>query len=137
MHEQRPSHRRQAARSTRFRLPAERESAAVARRLVRRWLGDTPVVEDAALVVTELVANAVTHTGSRHVVCRLTVCEDEVWIAVEDEGGTLAVPRPREPDDGAECGRGLLLVEALSVDWGVASLEPEGRMVWAALKVPG
>ncbi|MDT0318347.1 ATP-binding protein [Streptomyces millisiae] len=135
MHEHTWSH--EACASTRFRLRAERESAAVARRLTRRWLGDVAVVDDAALVVTELVANAVTHTGSRYVVCRLAVCEDEVWLAVEDEGGTSAVPRPGVPDDEAECGRGLLLVEAVSVDWGVAPLEPEGRVVWAALKHPG
>jgi anti-sigma regulatory factor (Ser/Thr protein kinase) len=123
-----------------FRLRAEPESAATARRLSRPWLaellpGDSGVADDALLVLTELVANAIQHSVSSHVLCRLSASGDELHVTVEDEGGTLAVPRPRSPSDDAECGRGLLLVEALASAWYVAPLEPEGRAVHATLKI--
>jgi hypothetical protein len=53
------------------------------------------------------------------------------------QGSTLAVPAPRLPADDAECGRGLLLVEALASSWSVVPLEPDGRAVCAELKIPG
>jgi anti-sigma regulatory factor (Ser/Thr protein kinase) len=123
-----------------FRLRAEPEAAAIARRFTRSWLsellpGDSAVADDALLVLTELVANAVQHTASAHILCRLSASGDELHVTVEDEGGTLAVPRPRFPSDDVECGRGLLLVEALASAWCVAPLEPEGRAVHATLKI--
>jgi anti-sigma regulatory factor (Ser/Thr protein kinase) len=124
-----------------FRLRAEPESAATARRLSRPWLGEllpaeSPVADDALLVLTELVANAVRHTASAHILCRLTASGDELHVAVEDEGGTLAIPHPRTPSEETECGRGLLLVDALATAWRVVPLEPEGRAVCATLKIP-
>jgi anti-sigma regulatory factor (Ser/Thr protein kinase) len=125
-----------------FRLRAEPESAATARRFTRRWLAElrldaTPVADDALLVITELVANAVQHTISTHILCRLDASGDELHVTVEDGGGTLAVPRPRCPADDAERGRGLLLVAALAASWEVIGLEPEGRAVRATLKIGG
>jgi anti-sigma regulatory factor (Ser/Thr protein kinase) len=125
-----------------FRLRAEPESAAAARHLSRPWLGEllpveSPVADDALLVLTELVANAVQHTASAHILCRLSASGDELHVTVEDEGGTLAIPCPRAPSEDAECGRGLLLVDALATAWHVIPVEPEGRAVCATLKIPG
>jgi anti-sigma regulatory factor (Ser/Thr protein kinase) len=123
-----------------FRLKAEPESAATARRLARQWLTTLdPTAElptgDAELLLTELVANGVQHTASAHLLCRLSTTGDTLRVEVEDEGGTLAVPRPQAPADAAERGRGLMLVAALAAEWGVTPVEPEGRTVWAVLKL--
>jgi anti-sigma regulatory factor (Ser/Thr protein kinase) len=124
-----------------FRLRAEPESAATARRLSRPWLSEllpveSPVADDALLVLTELVANAAQHTASVHILCRLSVSGDELHVTVEDEGGTLAVPRPGTPSEDAECGRGLLLVDALASAWRVVPLAPDGRAVCVTLTIP-
>ncbi|MCX2971727.1 MULTISPECIES: ATP-binding protein [Streptomyces] len=116
-------------------LPREPESAAVARRLVRAacsaWeLGG--LAEDSALVVTELVANAVRH--ARHESIRVVVeraAQDVVRVAVAD----LSRERPveREADEGDEDGRGLFLVAALAADWGT-DVRRWGKVVWADLE---
>jgi hypothetical protein len=43
------------------------------------------------------------------------------------------MPDPQAADDRAEGGRGLLLVSALSVAWGVEALPDGGKVVWAEL----
>ncbi|HKB31795.1 MAG TPA: ATP-binding protein [Streptosporangiaceae bacterium] len=71
--------------------------------------------DDAALVVSELFANAVRHTRSHggQVLIGYWVWEDGAWIAVCD-AGPAARPAPRAPADVTEGGRGLLVVQALS-----------------------
>jgi anti-sigma regulatory factor (Ser/Thr protein kinase) len=87
------------------------------------------VLDDAAIVVSELVTNAVQAGCS---VARLTlVIDDErLRIAVSDDVG--GVPRRRHSGPVDEHGRGLQIVEALCVDWGVADTH-EGKQVWADL----
>jgi hypothetical protein len=86
----------------------------------------------AALVVSELVTNAIVHTTSRRVVCELHDGEDLVRIAVRDEGCAPGEPHPspRRPEE--EHGRGLLLVDALCHAWGAHEHGP-GLLVWAEL----
>jgi hypothetical protein len=43
------------------------------------------------------------------------------------------MPDPKVADDRAEHGRGLLLVSALCVAWGVEALPGGGKVVWAEL----
>jgi hypothetical protein len=45
------------------------------------------------------------------------------------------MPRLRHPDVTTPHGRGLLLVDACSVEWGVVA-DPVGKMVWAELAAP-
>lgn len=61
------------------------------------------------------------------------VTGDELHIEVEDEGGTLATPCATPAREDAEHGRGLLLVEALTTNWGVIPHSPEGRSVWGVV----
>ncbi|MFI8207413.1 ATP-binding protein [Streptomyces sp. NPDC085937] len=126
-----------AARRFRFELAAHPGSPARARRLTRARLSGWAVCEDtcdtAALVVTELVTNAIVHTASSSVVCELHDGDDLVRIAVRDEG--CAPDRPRantrqRPEE--EHGRGLLLVDALCHAWGAHEHGP-GLLVWAEL----
>ncbi|SDT77241.1 Anti-sigma regulatory factor (Ser/Thr protein kinase) [Streptomyces sp. TLI_053] len=119
------------------RFPGVPESAGAARKLVRDALGDHPRVADAELIVSELVTNSVLHSksgrpgGSVWVEVRRSA--DTVWIDVADEGGRDGLPLHRAPDEAADFGRGLTLVDALADSWGAHNDGDDFRSVWAQL----
>lgn len=127
-------------RRCRFELAARPDSVARARKLTRTHLAGFALCDDtcdtAALVVSELVTNALVHTVSRRIVCDLTddPAAGHVRIVVRDEGrGTDGGPHPHPARSGEEDhGRGLLLVSAVSSAWG-AQEEGLGLLVWAEL----
>lgn len=125
-----------AERRFRFELAAHPGSPAQARRLTRARLTGWSVCEDtcdtAALVVSELVTNAIVHTASDVVVCELHDGDDLVRIAVRDQGCSPDEPHPSPQRPEEEHGRGLLLVEALCHAWG-AQEHGLGLLVWADL----
>ncbi|MFI1953509.1 helix-turn-helix domain-containing protein [Streptomyces xinghaiensis] len=104
------------------------------RRPVRAALaarGMEELTDDGALIVSELVSNAVRHARSHAI--RVTVTRpgpSRVRIGVVDKSTRL--PELGEPRDEDEGGRGLPLVRALARDWGTDSL-PWGKRVWAEL----
>ncbi|MFD5779762.1 ATP-binding protein [Streptomyces sp. NPDC126933] len=117
-------------------LPREPQSAAVARGLVRTALsawGLEELIEDATLVMTELVSNAAEHSEShsiRVIVARPT--ERFVRLGVVDR--SRAIPMMRTDSNGDQIrGRGLLLVEALTDRWGT-DLYRWGKQVWGEIK---
>ncbi|MGW3649887.1 ATP-binding protein [Streptomyces sp. NPDC000878] len=121
-----------------FALPATPVSVGAARRKVRdlldTWGVGADTTDNVLLMTSELVTNALTHTASERVVCRLRLSAGRLHIEVEDEnrGGTLPAQRIPGPDE--QCGRGLLLVGMLSSDWGVRDApHGSGRIVWAEL----
>lgn len=93
------------------------------RREAVRWLDDRGLpAGDAALVVAELVTNAVRAARSL-VVLELTVAADRVHVAVSDDGpGLLELPVDTLPSTDAEGSRGLFLVRRLGHG---LSLDPE------------
>jgi anti-sigma regulatory factor (Ser/Thr protein kinase) len=107
-------------------LPFVAESARVARHQLLEWLGSAPtpeICEDARLVVSELVGNAVRHArpladGTVHVAW--AHCPTGLDIAVTDGGARTA---PHQVDAGVSdlAGRGLAIVEAVSTRWWVES----------------
>jgi anti-sigma regulatory factor (Ser/Thr protein kinase) len=112
----------------------------VAREFLRICFTDwdlTELYDDAALALTELVANAVMHAATPLVVA--VSCEGGmVEIAVHDGNPSMpAIPPPRADDEGdiRQAGRGLLLVDALSAQWGVSPLS-DGKAVWVRTPVP-
>jgi anti-sigma regulatory factor (Ser/Thr protein kinase) len=127
---------RAAEHRFRFELAAHPGSPAQARRLTRSRLKGWSVCEDtcdtAALVISELVTNAIVHTASSRVVCELYDRGDLVRISVRDEGSAPGEPHPSPQRPEEEHGRGLLLVDALCRAWGVQQQGP-GLMVWAEL----
>ncbi len=124
-----------------FRLPAATASVGAARaytaELLDAWDVADEVSEDAVLAVSELVTNAVAHTASEQVVCRLRSGEGRLYVEVEDEARGFAFPVRQTPAPTDRRGRGLLLVDALSLAWGVMDA-PQGcgRIVWAELPSP-
>ncbi|CAM5686176.1 hypothetical protein SALBM311S_09193 [Streptomyces alboniger] len=125
-----------AERLFRFELAAHPGSPAQARRLtlarLTGWSVCADTCDSAALVVTELVTNAIVHTASNRVVCELHDGEDLVRIAVRDEGCAPGEPHPSPQRPEEEHGRGLLLVDALCHAWGAQEHGP-GLLVWAEL----
>ncbi|WP_405459669.1 ATP-binding protein [Streptomyces sp. NBC_00101] len=117
-------------------LPREPESAATARRLVRTALaawGLEHHIDDATVVITELVSNAVDHGRLDSIRVLVThPAHDCVHLGVVDRSKSVPVLR-RDADDEETRGRGLVLVEALSDSWGT-ELYRWGKQVWAELK---
>jgi anti-sigma regulatory factor (Ser/Thr protein kinase) len=122
-------------RSTELTFPAELTSGAQVRVQLRRILADwqlPALLDDAELLATELVNNAVVHARSE---VRLSLQHDGsvLRIAVTDTGpGTIRRPRPTMD---ASHGRGLALVHALSADWGTR-LDADGTTLWFELHTP-
>lgn len=103
-----------------------------ARRFVRSSLegAGTEIAADAELVVAELVTNASLH-GEPPIAVRLIQLEGGIRVEVEDAGADL--PISVRADKTAMTGRGLALVAAVSVRWGVAPGRRGGKVVWAEL----
>jgi anti-sigma regulatory factor (Ser/Thr protein kinase) len=123
-------------------LPHAPASVAGARRRLvadlRRAGAGPDAVADAALVVSELLSNAIRHArplpGSL-VEVTWAVDGDLVEIAVSD-GGSATRPRPAHASLSSLGGRGLAIVEHLSCRWGVSG-DDSRTTVWAVLPAPG
>ena len=105
---------------------------AQARAAVEHWaheVGADRLSDDLALIVSELVTNAVRY-GAPPV--RVHVCTDDTTVTVSVSDGAPSRPTPRLPDLDAEGGRGLLLIDLLASAHGVDA-DPPGKSVWAAL----
>ena len=109
--------------------PFSREAPAAARHFTVATLGAwgaDDLAEDAALVVTELAANAIRHARSAFTVI-LSARDDLVRISVRD-ASPLAGAGPRVVPL-----HGLAAVDALASRWGVESLGNAGKTVWVDL----
>lgn len=113
-----------------FALPRTCDGVALAREFTRVTLCASPLLEDALLVVTELVTNAVLH-GRGAPLLRLRTAPARLRIEVADES-----PRPpKRRTSGPDGGWGLALVELLTAEWGVVR-SGRGKVVWCELRVP-
>ncbi|MEU5995160.1 ATP-binding protein [Spirillospora sp. NPDC047418] len=125
-------------------LPGVRRSVGVARAFVRDLaaglpaVDDPPVVDDLVTVVSETVANAVTHTASGLSGGRVTIVlteGDGVYrLEVADDGAGGARPHVKA-EMGAETGRGMRIVAALAARWGFRTDGPR-TVVWAEFPAP-
>ena len=117
-------------------LPDDLTAAQVARRHVAAELErasvDDEIVEDTVLVASELAANAVRH-GAPPVTLTLEQRGDRVRVSVRDRGSGTD-PRVPAPSDTAGSGRGLAMIQQISVDHGWDRLE-DGLIVWAELEL--
>jgi anti-sigma regulatory factor (Ser/Thr protein kinase) len=125
-------------------LPTASASARMhARAVAGEWALDD-MAEDVALVVSELVTNAVrasTGTDGRPKytdasgglpIVHLRLLCDHTRLIVEVWDLSPAEPEAKNPAPDAESGRGLLLVEALTERWGWQHTPTwPGKLVWA------
>ncbi|WP_433833927.1 ATP-binding protein [Actinoplanes sp. CA-015351] len=100
-------------------VPLDAGAPGAARRAVVAMLAgwgfrDADWLDSAAVVVSELVSNAVRHGGGC-LELQLEAHDGRVVVSVAD--GSAVVPRRRDPDD--EGGRGIALIEALAAGWSV------------------
>ncbi|MBB5937234.1 ATP-binding protein [Streptomyces zagrosensis] len=110
---------------------------AEARRHVAECLisaGHPEAIDAAALVTSEVVTNAIRHGTGDLLHSGVTVavwCQaTQVHIDVLDTSDSA--PCLRQASDTAQCGRGLLLVEAVATRWGYDHADPgPGKRVWA------
>ncbi|MFJ6573673.1 ATP-binding protein [Streptomyces sp. NPDC091292] len=119
------------------RLPSRPESAATARRLAQvivltHWGLSPKMTEDAVLLVSELVGNAVRHTGAR--VFGLRMLRRRGWMRVEVRDPSRGLPCLMPVHELDISGRGLTLVDKLSDRWGV-DLLPRGKTTWFEMRV--
>ncbi|MET8781958.1 MULTISPECIES: SpoIIE family protein phosphatase [unclassified Streptomyces] len=111
-----------------WRVPeAVRHARRFTRRTLRAW-GVTEDVDMVLLVVSELVTNALVHTGGP-VRLHLTLFNHRLRIAVLDNSPRTPV-KPTSIGWEATGGRGILLVEAVSAAWGTVPVSG-GKQVWA------
>ena len=113
-------------------------SARHIRRIVRAHLMRWEMAElaDAAeLAVTELVANVVKHVPDRRCTIVILRQREQDGVRVEVSDSSLVLPKPCEPEEFAETGRGLGLVALVSNAWDAEPLpDGLGKAVWFELK---
>lgn len=122
-------------------LPCAPASVALARRALSEELTAAGVfdhaVSDAALVISELLSNAILHAyplpGERLQVT-WAVNGSSVEVTVSD-GGSATMPHAGHPSPSSVSGRGLSIVAHLCQTWGVRT-EEVGLTVWAILPAP-
>lgn len=83
-----------------------------ARRVVRQWHLSDSVEEAVGLIVTELAANAVRHSGSDDLALRMSCGDGRLVLHVQDSGRWRPSEPPACPEEEACSGRGLDLVRA-------------------------
>lgn len=119
-----------------------------AKHVLWEW-GLQGLAETVELVVSELVTNgqraSARIVGSRYggvwrpgvPPVRLWVCSDKERVLVQVWDGDDRLPQRQSLDLAAEGGRGLLLVETLTQEWGTYAPEgSSGKVVWAITEMP-
>ena len=116
-------------------FPGADDQVGQARLFVGQVLGGCPVTDDAVLLTSELVTNAITHTASGTggkvtvTVYRADTC---VRVEVRDDGSDeIPIVCPR--DDPGDSGYGLGLVELMAHCWGHRGGQ-RNRVVWFMLE---
>jgi GAF domain-containing protein/anti-sigma regulatory factor (Ser/Thr protein kinase) len=127
--------RRPVGNSDELELSSTADAVPRARQFVAGQLagaGLDSYVSDAELAVAELVTNALLHAAPP-VRLRVVCSDDGVRLEVSD--GSRSAPVRGRADPGSMTGRGLALVGALALRWGVDAA-PDGKVVWAELGPP-
>ena len=113
-------------------FPVELQSTTAARHFVTGVLdgaGASSRRDDAELLTSELVANAVLHARTAF---RVAVDVDDRRLRVEVHDASSGTPVRRRPDARATGGRGVLIVDAVADRWGVDP-DVDGKVVWFEL----
>lgn len=114
-------------------FPSTPASAGDARRFVEGALTDAELDQlsyAATMLVSELVANAVLHTGTP---IEIVVTAEAGGVRVEVHDGSPQLPIRKHYSTMSGTGRGLLLVDRMASQWGAERTEGGGKMVWFEL----
>jgi len=121
--------------AVRLMLPCDAEAPGRVRNELERIEEIATVRTEAKLVASELVSNAVRHSGCgpRHEIdVRVRLSSELFEIAVRDPGLSDHVPEVRETaEDG---GFGLAIVNEIAYRWGTT--RSDGQVVWAQVSIP-
>jgi anti-sigma regulatory factor (Ser/Thr protein kinase) len=101
-------------------------------RLLSGWGLADEIIDDASLLATELLSNAVRH-GTGRVALRVEVEDGVVQVRVHDDHAKM--PVVEDADLTSVRGRGLFIVECLADQWGIHPDE-RGKTLWFRLKSP-
>ncbi len=99
------------------------------------------LVDDAVVIISELVTNAVRHGLPPYAAAagdspiKLTLVRQGRFVVCIVSDPSDQDPKVRPADDVCENGRGLHVIEALSRVWGWTPLPGTGKAVWAALSI--
>ena len=119
----------------RVKLPLDSASVPQARSFLRESMGkvtaawDPDVVDDAMLLMSEIVTNALLHAGTA-IEVSVHCTDDRLRVEVVD--GSSTHPILREHPTLAGTGRGLWLLDELATRWGIDP-EATGKVVWFEL----
>ncbi|MFF7234388.1 ATP-binding protein [Streptomyces sioyaensis] len=117
------------------------ESARAAREFVREFMAfhvpdaSEDYVETAVLVACEMVTNSIRYGTEPGDSIQLTLDADHTRTRVEVQDPVRRRPHPRPESHKRDRGRGLIILDALCVDWGHTEA-PFGKTVWAEVKAP-
>ncbi|MEV0778916.1 ATP-binding protein [Streptomyces sp. NPDC050428] len=101
---------------------------------LRYWQLD-PLIDQAALGVTELLTNVHRHAQpDKTCTVDIKLLLDRLTVAVHDHDPRL--PTVKEADPLDMCGRGLALIQAVSESWGVRPEGDAGKVIWFTLPAP-
>lgn len=118
-----------------FTLPSIPYSVQIARSYIRAALSDHDLcdyADDVEAVTSELVTNAIKHTGVPQFSLEVIYLVGSGAVAVIVTDASPDPPVKHDPAEDAEHGRGLNLVEALAASWGWLP-EDLGKAVYAIL----
>ena len=106
-----------------LRVPFAASSVAVARQQLKTWMADQGTsrehIEDARVVVSELVANSVRHASplaDGNILVSWRPDERGLRLSITD-GGSPTRPRKLNAPSSALAGRGMAIVETLALSW--------------------
>lgn len=92
------------------------------------------LVDTVQLVASELATNAVVHAQTDFT---LTVSEVDQIVVLALTDDCLSLPDPRSPQPMDTGGRGLRVVQAISLDWGINTDHSGSKTVWASFGTRG
>ncbi|GLY72233.1 ATP-binding protein [Actinoallomurus iriomotensis] len=107
---------------------------------LRSW-GLDDLVDDATVIISELVTNAVRHGVPPYAAAagdspiKLSLVRQGTFVVLIVSDPSEDDPKQRPADDVCENGRGLHVIEALSRAWGWMPLPGTGKAVWAMLSI--
>ncbi len=115
-------------------IPADTAAIGRARRFTAAFLeeqGAGELIDTVVLMVSELVTNALLHSGAS---AQLRLLLTDSGLRAEVRDTSPATPFVKQYSETATTGRGMVIVDALAKSWG-ANTDASGKVVWFTVDV--